>query len=444
MGIIEALTPSASQQPDAFEVTHALDSIRASAALPPAELRLLAYLVDRILEGRAAEIHQRTIAADVFGRDLGSFDPRADSTVRTTAGNLRNHLSQYYQTRGQADPIRIELNPGSYVPVFCAADRLSQKCVTRLWRARADMEARTVSGYQAAVRHLDTVIAESPCCSIALALKAEALASAAIHGVRPRPNLEEARELAERAAVQPRPVWQAWLAQAIVRQSLDWDWNGAAESYRKAIEFSGGVAAMNVWYTSFLAGRGRAREGAAHLQLAADHFGYRNAMRLGDLSMMLILARDYAAAEATIEAAIESAPDYYQHYLHLAILHEARGNPVEALRILDRTPLRVLERPVTWGLRGLFAGLAGRRGTVHRRLSWMRAIGKTGLYVPQSQVAACWIGLGNTEEAVASLEKAAEGRDPIAVLFWAYPMTRHLRQSPRFQRLIETIGLIRY
>ena len=442
-GIIDALT-SEFFQPDLHEVDRALDLIRANGAVPPSELRLLVYLVHRTLAGHAGKLHQRTIAADVFGRDLSTFDPRGDSTVRTMASNLRNRLNRYYQGRGQTDPVRIELNPGSYVPVFCAADRLSQKSVTRLWSARADMELRTVSGYRDAIRQLDGIIAESPASSIALALKAEALACAAIHGTRPRPNLEEARQLAERAVSQPRPAWQAWLAHAIVKQSLEWDWKSAEDSYRKAIEFSGGVAAMNVWYTAFLAACGRPKEGAAHLQRAVDYFGYSNAMYLGDLSMMLILARDYEAAETSIEAALKNAPGYYQHYLHLAILQEALGNPQEALRTLDRTPLKMLERPVTWGLRGLFAGFAGKPQTAQRRLSWMRAISRTGLYIPASQVAACRIGLGDVEQAVTNLEKAADERDPISLLFWAYPMTRHLRGNARFEQLIDTIGLVRY
>ena len=158
------------------------------------------------------------------------------------------------------------------------------------------MEARTVSGYQCAIRNLDTVLAEAPSLSLALALKAEALASQAIHGAAPKPNLEQARVFAARAIEQPRPAWQAWLAQGIVQQALEWKWAEAAESYSKALELSAGEAAMHVWYTAFLVGRGRPKEAAAHLQRAVDHFGYSNPTCIGDLSMVLILARDYAAA----------------------------------------------------------------------------------------------------------------------------------------------------
>jgi tetratricopeptide (TPR) repeat protein len=431
-------------QPDVYQVTHALDQIGRSAEMPPGELRLLTYLVEETLAGRGAELHQKTIAADVFGRDITAFDPRADSIVRTTALNLRESLRAYYASRGQADPLTIELIKGAYSPAFCPRAPLTPRATSRLWSARTAMESRSVSGYDIAIGHLDAVLSEAPSLSLALALKAEALASQAIHGARPGPNLAEARVLAARALEQPRPVWQAWLAQGIVQQALDWDWAGAAESYRKALDPGGSEAAAHVWYTAFLAGRGRPKEGISHLQRAVDHFGYSNPACIGDLSMLLMLAREYEGAAGAIEAALAAAPGYYQHHLNRAILLEARGDPAGAVRALDRTPLRLLERPVTWGLRALFAGLSGSPGVARRRVSWLRAIEKTGRYIPQSQIAACWIGAGDPDKAVRSLERAAEDRDPIAVWFWAYPMTRHLHGHAGFERLIDQIGLIRF
>jgi tetratricopeptide (TPR) repeat protein len=425
-----------------YEVTHALNSIRVSGVLAPGEIRLLSYLVEETLAGRASNLHQKIIAADVFGKEITSFNPRSDSIVRTTAGNLRAALASYYASRGQADRVRIELHPGTYVPEFCSLGVLSPQAGSQLWSARASMEARTVSGYRAAIGKLDEVLAEDPNCSVALALKAEALASQAIHGVRPRPNLEEARVFAHRAVEQAHPAWQAWLALGIVKQALDRDWDAVEDCYGRAVELSGGQAEMNVWYTAFLAGRGRAREAARNLQRAVDHTGYNNHTCMGDLSLMLILARDYRAAGTVVETGLQCSPGYYQHHLHRAILLEALGDASGALRALDQTPLRLLERPVTWGLRGLFAGLSGSPEVAMRRIQWLRAAGKTGKHIPQSQIAACWIGAGNCEEAAMCLERAAEERDPLTVLFRAYPMTRHLKGNARYDSLMTRLGLI--
>ena len=443
MGITKILTPALAA-PDVFEVTHALELIRRRSELPPGELRLLTYLVEESLAGRSAELHQRAIAADVFGRDIREFNPRADSIVRTTASNLRDNLQAYYVTRGQSDPLTIELIKGSYQPNFSRRQPLSAQATSRLWSARTAMEKRTVSGYRLAIEHLDSVISEAPSLSLPLALKAEALASQAIHGSRPRPNLQKAEELAIRAIGQPNPAWQAWLAMAIVQQALHWNWAGAAEWYEKALELAGGEAGAHVWHTAFVVGRGRPAEGISYLQRAVDHFGYSNPTCIGDLSMLLMLARSWDAAGSAIAAGLEFAPGYYQHHLNRAILLEACGDPAGAVRVLDQTPIRLMDRPVTWGLRALFAGRSGSPGVARRRLAWFRAVERTGKYIPHSQVAACWMGLGNFDQAVHSLERAAEDRDPLAVWFWAYPMTRHLRGHAGFERLIDQIGLVRY
>ncbi len=80
----------------------------------PAFLR---YVVERTLDGAAAELKERNIAVDVFGRDP-SYDPSTDPIVRMMAGEVRKRLAQYYQHKGRENEIRIELPLGSYLPEF--------------------------------------------------------------------------------------------------------------------------------------------------------------------------------------------------------------------------------------------------------------------------------------------------------------------------------------
>jgi tetratricopeptide (TPR) repeat protein len=430
--------------PEVYEISHALDLVRRQGRLPPGEFRFLAHIVERSLAGEQADLNQKTIAADIFSRDLLNFDPRADSVVRTTAANLRDSLLRYYAGPGRSDPVVIELPKGTYVPEFSRRARLSAASTSRLWSARVALESRTVSGYSTAIAHLDAVLTEAPDLSLALALKAESLASQAIHGSRPRPCLEQARLCADRALESAAPAWQAWLSRAMVRQALELDWTGAADDYQNALDASRGESATHVWYTAFLVGRGRPREAVSILQGTVDHFGYCNPTYLGDLAMLQMLARDYPAAQATIQAALSAAPRYYQHHLNHAILLEALGDPAAALQVLDDTPLRVHERPVTWGLRGLFAGLSGKVRVARRRIVWFRGLERAGRYIPPSQVAACWLGAGDFDQAVCHLGTSLKDRDPLAVWFHAYPFFRHLHGHPEFERLVDEIGVVRY
>ena len=80
---------------------------------------LLAYTVDQTLKGAAAELKERSIGIEVFGR-APSYDANADPVVRITAGEVRKRLMQYYYDSAHDGELIVELPSGSYVPQFRA------------------------------------------------------------------------------------------------------------------------------------------------------------------------------------------------------------------------------------------------------------------------------------------------------------------------------------
>jgi hypothetical protein len=78
---------------------------------------LLRYVVEKTLEGNGASLKERTIGIEVFGREP-NYDTNLDHTVRTSAGEVRKRLAQYYVESDREDEIRIDLPAGSYVPQF--------------------------------------------------------------------------------------------------------------------------------------------------------------------------------------------------------------------------------------------------------------------------------------------------------------------------------------
>lgn len=78
---------------------------------------LLAYTVEQTLLGSAAELKERSIGIEVFGR-APTYDANADPVVRITAGEVRKRLSLYYYDSSHSGELVIELPIGSYVPMF--------------------------------------------------------------------------------------------------------------------------------------------------------------------------------------------------------------------------------------------------------------------------------------------------------------------------------------
>jgi adenylate cyclase len=86
-------------------------------ASSPRQARLFQHIVERSLLGEKDSLKEYSIGLDVFGRDA-SFDPKVDSIVRSTARQLRLKLAEYYESEGQANPVRIRLPKGSYLAVI--------------------------------------------------------------------------------------------------------------------------------------------------------------------------------------------------------------------------------------------------------------------------------------------------------------------------------------
>jgi hypothetical protein len=94
---------------------------------------MLRYAVERALSGQGETLKERTIGVEVFGRPAG-YDTAADHVVRSTAGDVRRRLAQYYQDSPDASPMRITFAPGSYVPQFeTGAPRLATSNLDGFW-----------------------------------------------------------------------------------------------------------------------------------------------------------------------------------------------------------------------------------------------------------------------------------------------------------------------
>lgn len=142
----EAAQADEVRQPRAFVVTeHAAlplgeraewrlaERIAASRGFHKSELlqRFLLEICERTLTGQARSITEQYIGIRIFGRPEG-YDPGEDNIVRSYARMLRKRLDAYFDGEGAAEPMRLDVPRGGYVPVFAA----------RMHAAAAQDEAR--------------------------------------------------------------------------------------------------------------------------------------------------------------------------------------------------------------------------------------------------------------------------------------------------------------
>ena len=82
----------------------------------------LRYVVNATLEGRAAEIKERTLGTELFGRPA-AYDTGSDAVVRVRANDVRKRLAQYYEEHTPHFGWRIQVPSRTYVPVFLRETR---------------------------------------------------------------------------------------------------------------------------------------------------------------------------------------------------------------------------------------------------------------------------------------------------------------------------------
>jgi adenylate cyclase len=112
--------------PGPDDIRRELERIVASPEFPGVGrcAAFLNYVVQEVLAGRAKRLKGYSVAIEVFGRQEGFTQD--DPVVRIEAGRLRRALERYYLLAGQADPLRIEVPKGGYVPTFTWSSPLAE------------------------------------------------------------------------------------------------------------------------------------------------------------------------------------------------------------------------------------------------------------------------------------------------------------------------------
>lgn len=105
--------------PSEDDIRESVRSVLASQvfANSPRLKEFLTYVVEEFLAGRGANLSAKSIGYHLYGRDAQD-ETNSANFVRVEARRLRRFLSDYYETDGQSDNLRIHIDKGGYVPRF--------------------------------------------------------------------------------------------------------------------------------------------------------------------------------------------------------------------------------------------------------------------------------------------------------------------------------------
>lgn len=89
----------------------------------PRSAQFLEYVIWQSAVGKIADLKERTIGIELFGR-TPTYDTGEDAIVRVTASEVRKRLVQHYSGVGNASEFRISLPSGGYVPELVRAPKI--------------------------------------------------------------------------------------------------------------------------------------------------------------------------------------------------------------------------------------------------------------------------------------------------------------------------------
>jgi tetratricopeptide (TPR) repeat protein len=190
----------------------------------------------------------------------------------------------------------------------------------------------------------------------------------------------------------------------------------------------------------YLALLGRFDEAAAELRIAKDLDPLSMIIREGN-GFVPMLRRDYPQALAIYLELVDFDPGFYRAYSSLGRVLSLMGRYDDAVAAFERA--RVLGGPVPSILSALGETLAraGRTTDACRLLAELKEM-ETTRWVPSICFAILHLGLGDHATALTFLESATDRREMAVAVMKVHPLYDPLRSEPRFERLLQRIGML--
>ncbi len=117
-----------------------------------------------------------------------------------------------------------------------------------------------------------------------------------------------------------------------------------------------------------------------------------------------------------------------------------QGRYADAIAMLEKGRSLAGDVPNILAAMGQAHALAGQRHRALEILAHLLTLARTR-YIPSTCFAVVHLGLGDSEGALACLERGCEQRDPPLTALKVHPLYDPLRESPRFQALLGQLGL---
>ncbi len=322
--------------------------------------------------------------------------------------DLRDILTlQSAVAKAIADEVQIKLTPQEQARL-AKSRPVNPEAFEAYLAGRFYWNKRTAEGLEKSIAYFQRAIAKDPNYALAYAGLADSYhVLPELSAVPVEVAFPKARSAALKALEIDDSLGEAHSALANVKEDYDWDWKGAEEQYKRAIELSPGHVLAHVSYSNLLFELGRLPEALSEARVA-QQLDPLSAIANDNLSGVLYYAGLYDQAVEQCRKTLDIDPMSPQAHRHLGQVYVQKQFYGEAVSELKKA--MELSRGSTEALAelGYVFGVSGKKDDARHVLLELKSATDASAY----RLAIVYAGLAEKEKALEALKEAVNRRSP--------------------------------
>ena len=249
----------------------------------------------------------------------------------------------------------------------------------------------------------------------------------------------KSKEAAENALELDSDLGEGHAILAFLRCALDFDWIGAEQAYKRAIELSPGSSFAHDGYGILLSALERYDEAIVALKRAQE-LDPLITVHFSDMATTLLRAERYDEALQAAKRVLDFQPDFPMGRSTLGWAYIKKGMLDQGVAEIEKAVSLVPDNTLLLAQLGQAYAVAGKIDEAHDALQKLEELSRER-HVPSYHMAYVYTGLGELDKAMDALEQAYEERAGGVYGIKGSFLFTELRDHPRFKALLKKMNL---
>jgi eukaryotic-like serine/threonine-protein kinase len=232
---------------------------------------------------------------------------------------------------------------------------------------------------------------------------------------------------------------EAHTSLGLVKEHFEWDWSGAEQEFKRALELNPGSAPAHHWYGAYLANMGRFEEGMRETKKAWD-LDPLSLIINTTLGWQLYVAGQNDQAVDQLRKVLDIDPKFVPARRILEEVYAQMGMHKEAVEEREKVLSLSGSSELAASIEEDFSK-NGYKGVLQSWLDGLTELSKHG-YVSSYSIATIYMRMGERDKAFTWLEKAYEEHDSGLVSLAVEPVFSSIRSDHRFRELLRRTRLV--